>query len=98
MKRDPAPPSTSPYGDFDSMIGTVTNRLQTSLYLLGDTMSAADVLWSIALHWGMMFKLVPETPVLAEYAGRICSRPSFVKVSERDAALAAEHEAAVKGV
>ncbi len=61
-------------------------------------MSAADILWGIALHWGMMFKLVPETPVVLEYAQRICSRPSFVKVSERDVALAAEHEAAVNGL
>jgi len=71
--------------------------LATSPYLLGDKMSAADILWGIALHWGMMFKLVPETPVVLEYAQRVCSWPSFVKVSGRDVALAAEHEAAVKG-
>jgi glutathione S-transferase len=96
MKREPAPHATSPYGDFDSMLGTVTSQLQTSPYLLGDKMSAADILWGIALHWGMMFKLVPETPVVLEYTRRICSRPSFVQVSERDVALAAEHEAGVK--
>ena len=97
MKREPAPLATSPYGDFDSMLGTVTSQLQASPYLLGDKVSAADILWGIALHWGMMFKLVPETPAVLEYTQRVCSRPSFVKVSERDAALAAEHEAAVKG-
>jgi glutathione S-transferase len=96
MKREPAPPSTSPYGDFDSMLGTVTSQLQASPYLLGDRISAADILWGIALHWGMMFKLVPEAPVLLEYVKRICSRPSFVKVDERDVALAAEHAAALK--
>ncbi|HZZ05988.1 glutathione binding-like protein, partial [Paraburkholderia sp.] len=74
----------------------VTSQLQASPYLLGDKMSAADILWGIALHWGMMFKLVPETPVVLAYTQRICSRPSFVQVSERDVALAAEHEAAVK--
>jgi glutathione S-transferase len=97
MKREPAPLATSPYGDFDSMLGTVTSQLQASPYLLGDKVSAADILWGIALHWGMMFKLVPETPAVLEYTQRVCSRPSFVKVSERDVALAAEHEAAVKG-
>lgn len=96
MKREPAPPSTSPYGDFDSMLGTVTSQLQASPYLLGDRISAADILWGIALHWGMMFKLVPEAAVLLEYVKRICSRPSFVKVDERDVALAAEHAAALK--
>jgi glutathione S-transferase len=44
----------------------------------------------------MRFKRVPETPVVLAYAQRICSRPGFVKVSERDIALAAEHEAVVK--
>ncbi|WP_429326781.1 glutathione binding-like protein [Paraburkholderia sp. GAS348] len=77
-------------------LGTLTSQLQASLYLLGDRMSAADILWGIALYWGVMFKLVPETPVVLEYAQRICSRPSFLQVSERDVALAAEHEAAVK--
>jgi glutathione S-transferase len=97
MKREPAPLARSPYGDFDSMIGTVAARLQASPYLLGDKISAADILWGIALHWGMLFQLVPETPVLLEYAGRICARPGFVKASEMDVALAAEHEAALKG-
>ncbi|MFL9951602.1 glutathione S-transferase family protein [Paraburkholderia agricolaris] len=96
MKREPAPLATSPYGDFDSMLGTLTSQLEASPYLLGDRMSAADILWGIALHWGMMFKLVPETPVVVEYANRICSRPSFVKVNARDVELAAEHEAALK--
>lgn len=97
MKREPAPLATSPYGNFDSMIGTLASQLQASPYLLGDRISAADILWGIALNWGMMFKLVPETPVLLEYVKRICTRPSFVKVSEMDLALAAEHEAALKG-
>ncbi|PQV47017.1 glutathione S-transferase family protein [Paraburkholderia sp. BL21I4N1] len=97
MKREPAPLATSPYGDFDSMIGTLAEQLQASPYLLGATLSAADILWGIALHWGMMFKLVPETPVLLDYVGRICSRPSFVGVNERDIALAADHAAAVSG-
>jgi glutathione S-transferase len=78
------------------MLGTLTSQLQASPYLLGDRMSAADILWGIALHWGMMFKLVPETPVVVDYASRICSRPSFVKVNARDVELAAEHEAALK--
>jgi len=43
MKREPAPASTSPYGDWDTMLGTLTGQLAQGPYLLGDRFSAADV-------------------------------------------------------
>ncbi|MFM0338662.1 hypothetical protein [Paraburkholderia fungorum] len=43
MKREPAPLATSPYCDFDSMIGTVENPLRVAPYLLGDSVSAAGI-------------------------------------------------------
>ena len=43
MKREPAPPSTCPYGDYDTMLGTLTGQLAQGPYLLGDRFSAADV-------------------------------------------------------
>jgi glutathione S-transferase len=96
MKREPGPLAMSPYGDFDAMLATVVKQLAASPYLLGDALSAADILWGSALNWGMMFKLVPESPVVADYVKRITGRPSFVKVAEMDAKRVAEHEAAVK--
>ena len=96
MKRDPAPQAMSPYGTFDSLLGTVTDRLAASPYLLGGTLSAADILWGGALQWTMMFGLVPETPVIKDYVHRMTDRPSFAKVAAMDARLAAEHDAAVK--
>jgi glutathione S-transferase len=95
LKREAGPLAMSPYGDFDLMLGTVIERLTESPYLLGDTISAADVLWGLALNWGTMFGIVPPNPVIAEYVQRITSRPAFVKVAEIDAKLAAEHQAAV---
>jgi glutathione S-transferase len=84
----------SPYGDFDTMLGTVVERIANSPYLLGDTLSAADLLWGMALHWGTMFKIVPENPVIAHYVANITARPSFAKVAAMDAGWAAAHEAA----
>ena len=95
LKREAGPLAMSPYGDFDVMLGTVIERLTASPYLLGDAISAADVLWGLALNWGTMFGIVPPNPVIAEYVQRITSRPAFVKVAEIDAKLAAEHQAAV---
>lgn len=95
LKREPGPASMSPYGDFDTMLDTVTRELATKPYLLGDRCSAADILWGNAFNWTVMFKLVPETPVIADYARRIVGRPAALKVAELDARLAAEHQAAV---
>ncbi|MBC3919069.1 glutathione S-transferase family protein [Undibacterium sp. CY18W] len=95
QQNPPASPSMCPYGDFDTMLNTVTAQLAKGPYLLGEQLSAADILWGNALNWGTMFKLVPETPIIMEYVQRITSRPSFVKVGAMDAAWAAEHERAV---
>jgi glutathione S-transferase len=96
MKRDPAQAAMSPYGDYDTMLNTLTGQLAKGPYLLGERMSAADVLWGTALTWTTMFKLVPELPTIKDYIGRLTARPAVAKVKALDSALAAEHEAAVK--
>ena len=93
MKREPAPPSTSPYGDYDTMLQTLTDQLARGPYLLGDRFSAADVLWGSALTWTTMFKLVPDLPVIKAYIDRINVRPAVVRARARDAALAAAQAA-----
>lgn len=89
MKREPAPPATSPYGNFDTMLGTLTGQLGKGPYLLGETFSAADVLWGTALTWTTMFKLVPELPVLKAYMDRVNTRPAVARARAKDAELAA---------
>ena len=89
MQRERVPPATSPYGDFDTMLKTLTDRLENGPYLLGDTFSAADVLWGTALNWTTMFKLVPELPVIRAYIDRVVSRPAMQRAAAKDAELAA---------
>src|SRR5436190_18484466 len=89
MKREPAPSSTSPYGDYDTMLKTLTDQLAGGPFLLGERFTAADVLWGTALRWTTMFKLVPESPVLAGYIGRVTSRPAFARAGKIDADLVA---------
>lgn len=96
LKREPGAPSMTPYGDYDTMLKTLTDQLGKGPYLLGERMTAADVLWGTALTWTTMFKLVPELPVIKDYVARIGARPAVAKVRAADAALAAEHEAAAK--
>lgn len=89
QKREPASPSMSPYGDYDTMLKTLTNQLAKGPYILGEKFTAADVLWGTALTWTTMFNLVPATPVIQSYIDRINARPAFVRVKARDAELAA---------
>lgn len=93
MQREPAAPSTCPYGDFDTMLKTLTDQLEKGPYLLGDTFSAADVLFGLALNWMTQFKLVPETPLIRAYIDRIVSRPALQRAAAADDALAAAQAA-----
>jgi glutathione S-transferase len=95
MQREPAPHATSPYGTFDTMLETIVSQIRDQPYLLGDTISAADILWGNALNWGVMFKLVPEEKAVIDYVARIVQRPAAIKVTSMDAELAAEHQKAL---
>jgi glutathione S-transferase len=90
MKREPAPPSTCPYGDYDTMLKTLTDQLEKGPYLLGEKFTAADVLWGMALRWTTMFGLVPVTPVIKSYIERVTSRPAYLRAAAKDEALLAE--------
>ena len=94
LKRDPAPPATSPYGDYDTMMKTLIDQLGDGPYLLGERFTAVDVLWGTALRWTTMFKLVPETPVVTAYIARVTSRPAFARAAKIDADLVAAQNAA----
>jgi glutathione S-transferase len=89
QKHPPVPPSMCPYGDFDTMLGTVTGQLAQGPYLLGEKFTAADVLWGTALSWITMFKLIPELPVIKAYVDRVNARPAVMRARAKDAELAA---------
>lgn len=89
MKRDPAPAATSPYGDFDTMLRTLTDQLESGPYLFGDRFTAADVLWGSALAWITGFGLVPASPPIERYVRAVQSRPAMTRARAKDAELAA---------
>lgn len=93
-EHDPGPSSRSVYGTFDEMISTLERALTLGPYLLGERMTVADILWGTALHWTMMFGLVPENPVFRDYVQRIITRPAAVKIQAEDEKLATEQTAA----
>ncbi|NEV78395.1 glutathione S-transferase family protein [Rhodopseudomonas sp. BR0C11] len=95
MQREPGATEMSPYADYDTMLGALEAQLATGPYLLGDRFTAADVLWGIALNWTLSFGLVPKRDVFVRYTERVTARPAFQQVDQADAAMAAEHAAAV---
>jgi glutathione S-transferase len=94
MKREPASQMQSPYSDYDSMLGVLEAQLSRGPYLLGERMTAADILWGVAFSWTMMFGLVPRKDVFVAYAERITSRPAFQRINAADDQMAAQHAAA----
>ncbi|MBA5636704.1 glutathione S-transferase family protein [Duganella sp. LX20W] len=89
LKHPPAPPSMCPWGDWDTMLKTLTDQLETGPYLLGDRFTAADVLWGTALTWITAFGLIPKTPAIAAYIERIQARPAYIAANAKDAELVA---------
>jgi glutathione S-transferase len=90
MNREPPPISRSPYGTYDLTINAVTKQLAKGPWLLGDTFTAADVLWGAALSWVTGFKLVPELPEIKAYIDRFNARPAVVRSRAKDAELLAK--------
>lgn len=89
MGRDGGPPSRSPYGDYDTVLKTVLDQLGRRPYMLGERMTAADILWGSALTFMTMFKMMPETPVVTAYVQRMGARPSVARARAKDAAILA---------
>lgn len=90
MQRPSASPSLLPYGDYDSVIKVVNDQLERGPYLLGETISAADILWGIALSWTVAFNMVPDTPAIRAYINRIESRPGVQRAKAKEADILAQ--------
>jgi glutathione S-transferase len=78
-----------PYGDYDTMLKTLTAQLEKGPWLLGERFTAADVIWGSGLGWTTMFKLVPELPEIKSYLARFAARPAVSRAKSKDAGLAA---------
>jgi glutathione S-transferase len=96
MQRDSGPPQRSGYGDYDTMFNTLVGQLRPGPYMLGQRLTAADILWGSALNWMTKFNLIPALPEITGYVARVCGRPSFGKVAALDVELAAEHAKAAE--
>ena len=77
--------SSAGWGDFDVMVETLANGLQTGPWILGQRFSAADVMLGSSVHFMQMFDMLPNMPVLQDYVQRCTARPAFQKAMQTHA-------------
>lgn len=93
LGRDAGDPTSSGYGSYDSVIDALAAQLGAGPWLLGERLTAADVLWGTALGWTLPFGLVPDRPVFRDYAARVAAVPAVARAAAMDAAHAAAQAA-----
>jgi len=70
------------FRDYDTMLARLDEVLTRQPWLLGDSFSAADLLVAGPfIYFGDVMK---STPAVAEWAGRVQSRPSMARTAELD--------------
>jgi glutathione S-transferase len=88
FKRVQDPPRTAlGYGDFDTAMDVMARAVSPGPYLLGNEFTAADLMIGSTLHWGTMFKLIPERKEFSDYCARFLDRPAFKRAAAKDAEL-----------
>ena len=78
-KLNKIPPNRSQngWGDFRTMLSTLTTGLGGNPWILGDDFSAADVMLGSSVHFMQLFGLLGDAPVLVDYVARCRERPAF---------------------
>ena len=81
MKHDPAPLSTCPYGDFDTVMDLVEAQLAPRPWLLGEQYSLADIIVAPLIDrmadLGMDHLWTDTCPRVADWYARMQQRPAF---------------------
>jgi len=89
LPREPPPRMMSPYNDAETVLQVIEAQLAQGPYLLGEALSAADILWGNALGWMREFGLVQPAPATAAYIDRMGTLAAFDRSRQIDAELVA---------
>jgi len=89
LHREPPPRMLSPYNDADSVLQVLEAQLAAGPYLLGETLSAADILWGNALGWMRDFGLVQPAPATTAYIARMGALAAIARSRQIDTELVA---------
>lgn len=73
------------WGDFPSVMKMLTDALCNRTWILGERFSAADVMLGSSVQFMRMFGILPDEPILLDYADRCLARPAYAKALALDA-------------
>lgn len=72
------------WGDFNSMIVTLSDGVGRGPWILGEQFTAADVMLGSSVHFLHLFGLLGDAPVLLDYVDRCRQRPAFKAAQTRE--------------
>jgi glutathione S-transferase len=78
-----APAREVGWGAFDDVVHTLVGALSGRTFIVGERMTAADVILGSAIGWGLFNKMLPDEPALVAYSEGLNARPA----QQRAAAL-----------
>ena len=81
-RRIPAVTETAAW-EFGRAIGVLEQGLQGKKFLVGDSLSVADILTAHCLLWARSARVAFDTPILDPYLHRLTTRPAYVRASVR---------------
>jgi glutathione S-transferase len=72
------------WGPFDEVLEHLGKTLSAGPYLLGETFSAADIIFGGSMPMLISRGMVPDTPVFKSYGERLASRAACARAQARD--------------
>ena len=69
---------------YDQMVARFSGALEKTPYMVGDSFTAADVLFGSVVQWGA--QMLPDLPVFKAYLERLMARPASQRAQAKDAA------------
>jgi glutathione S-transferase len=78
-----APRGTAGWAPVEEVVPAVVAQLSRGSYLLGESFSAADVLYATSFALFLNNPKVPQSPVIADYVQRVTARPAFARAMAR---------------
>jgi glutathione S-transferase len=75
------------YGSFDAVLSAIEGAVSRGPYLVGNSLTAADVYLGSQLGFGLQFGMIEKRPVFVEYVGGLMARPAAVRAKQIDDAL-----------
>jgi glutathione S-transferase len=76
------PPRAAGWGSFDDAVRTLADALRGRDFIVGERMTAADVIVGSAVGFGLFNKMLPEEPALVAYNQAMSTRPAQKKAGE----------------